>query len=53
MLSAESVEAESEDGKSVASRNDLDSDVSFEEEDWVECIKRSTIEAMEKMKMRR
>ena len=53
---------ESEDGKSDTSHNDQDSDVSFEidndeeidaaeidEEDWVEHIKRSTIEAMEKM----
>ena len=53
---------ESEDGKSYVSHNDQDSDVSFEsdndeeidaaeieEEDWVECIKRSTNQAMEKM----
>ena len=53
---------ESEDGKSDTSHNDQDSDVSFEidydeeidaaeieEEDWVEYIKRSTSEAMEKM----
>ena len=53
---------ESEDGKSYMSHNDQDSDVSFEsdndeeidaaeieEEDWVEYIKRSTDEAMEKM----
>ena len=53
---------ESEDGKSDTSHNDQDSDVSFEigndeeidaaeikEEDWVEDIKRSTNEAMEKM----
>ena len=53
---------ESEDGKSDISHNDQDSDVSFEsdndeeidaaeieEEDWVEYIKRSTNEAMEKM----
>ena len=53
---------ESEDGKSDTSHNDQDSDVSFEidndeeidaaeieEEDWVEYIKRSTNEAMEKM----
>ena len=53
---------ESEDGKSYVSHNDQDSDVSFEsdndeeidaaeieEEDWVDYIKRSTNEAMEKM----
>ena len=53
---------ESEYGKSDTSHNDQDSDVSFEidndeeidaaeieEEQWVEHIKRSTIEAMEKM----
>ena len=53
---------ESEDGKSDTSHNDQDSDVSFEidndeeidaaeieEEEWVEYIKRSTDEAMEKM----
>ena len=53
---------ESEDGKSVTSHNDQDSDVSFEidndeeidaaemeEEDWIEYIKRSTIKAIEKM----
>ena len=53
---------ESEDGKSDASHNDQDSDVSFEidndeeidaaeikEKSWVEHIKRSTNEAMEKM----
>ena len=53
---------ESEDGKSDISHNDQDSDVSFEsdndedidaaeidEEDWIEYIKRSTNEAMEKM----
>ena len=53
---------ESEDGKSYVSQNDQESDVSFEsdndeeidaaeieEEDWVEYIKRSTNEAMEKM----
>ena len=53
---------ESEDGKSDTSHNDQDSDVSFEidndeeidaaeieEEEWVEYIKRSTIEDMEKM----
>ena len=53
---------ESEDGKSYVSHNDQDSDVSFEidndeeidaeeieEEEWVEYIKRNTIEAMEKM----
>ena len=53
---------ESEDGKSSVSHNDQDSDVSFEseneeeidaaeieEEDWVDYIKRSTNEAMEKM----
>ena len=53
---------ESEDGKSDTSHNDQDSDVSceidndedidaaeIEEEDWVEYIKRSTIEAIEKM----
>ena len=53
---------ESEDGKSDISHNDQDRDVSFEsdndeeidaaeiqEEDWLEYIKRSTIEAMEKM----
>ena len=53
---------ESEDGKSDTSHNDQDSDVSFEidndeeidaeeieEEELVEYIKRSTIEAMEKM----
>ena len=53
---------ESEDRKSDASHNDQDSDVSFEidndeeidaaeieEEEWVEYIKRSTIQAMKKM----
>ena len=53
---------ESEDGKGDTSHNDQDSDVPFEidndeeidaaeieEEDWVEYIKRSTNEAMEKM----
>ena len=53
---------DSEDGKSDTSHNDQDSDVSFaiendeeidvaeiEEEEWVEYIKRSTIEALEKM----
>ena len=53
---------ESEDGKISVSHNDQDSDVSFEsdndeeidaaeieEEDWVDYIKRSTNEAMEKM----
>ena len=53
---------ESEDGKNDTSHNDQDSDVSFEidndeeidaaeieEEEWVEYIKRSTIEVMEKM----
>ena len=53
---------ESEDGKSDTYHNDQDSDVSFEidndeeidaaeieEEEWVEYIKRSTIEAMGKM----
>ena len=56
---------ESEDGKSDTSHNDQDSDVSFEidndeeidaakieEEDWVEYMKRSTIEAIEKMEKR-
>ena len=55
-------DVESEDGKSCVSHNDQDSDVSFEsdndeeidaaeieEEDWVDYIKRSTNEAMEKM----
>ena len=53
---------ESEDGESDICHNDQDSDVSFEsdndeeidaaeieEEEWVEYIERSTIEAMEKM----
>ena len=53
---------ESEDGQSSNSHNDQDSDVSFEsdndeeidtagieEEDWIEDIKRSTNEAIEKM----
>ena len=53
---------ESEDGQSSVSHNDQDSDVSvesdndeeidaaeIEEEDWVDYIKRSTNEAMEKM----
>ena len=53
---------ESEDGKSDTSHNDQDSDVPFEidndeeidtaeieEEEWVEYIERSTIEAMEKI----
>ena len=53
---------ESEDGKSYVSHNDQDSDVTFEsdndeeidaaeieEEGWVDYIKRSTNEAMEKM----
>ena len=57
---------ESEDGKSDTSPNDQDSDVSFEsdndeeidaaeieEEDWIEYIKRSTNEALEKWKMGR
>ena len=48
----------SEDGKRYVSHNDQDIDVSFEseidaaeieEEDWMEYIKRSTNEAMEKM----
>ena len=56
----------SEDGKSSVSHNDQDSDVSFEsdndeeidaaeieEEDWVDYIRRSTNEAMEKMEMGR
>ena len=53
---------ESEDGKSDTSHNDQDSDVSLEidndeeidaaeieEEEWVEFIQKSTIEALEKM----
>ena len=53
---------ESEDGQSSVSHNDQDNDVSFEsdnyeeidaaeieEEDWVDCIERSTNEATEKM----
>ena len=57
---------ESEDGKRDTSHNDQDSDVSFEidndeeidaaeieEEEWFEHIKRSTIEAMQRWKMRR
>ena len=53
---------ESEDGQSSLSHNDQDSNVSFEsdndeeidtteieEENWVDYIKRSTIEAVEKM----
>ena len=57
---------ESEDGQSSNTHKDQDSDVSFEndteeeidtreieEEDCIEYIKRSTIDAMEKMKMRR
>ena len=45
---------ESEDGQSSISHNVQDSDASFEnavieEEDWIEHIKKSTDEAMEKM----
>ena len=56
------IDDESEDGQSSVSHNDQDSDVSFEsdsdeendaaeieEEDWVEYIKKSTNEAMEKI----
>ena len=54
------------DGQSSVSHNDQDSDVSLEigtdeeidaaeieEEEWIEYIRRSTIEAMEKMEMQR
>ena len=51
---------ESEDGQSYVSHNDQDSDVSFEihaaeieEEDWVEYMKRSINEAMEKIENER
>ena len=57
---------ESEDGQSSNTHKDLDKDVSFEndteeqidtseieEEDWIEYVKRSTNDAMEKMDMRR
>ena len=57
-----STEDESGDGLSTTTHNDVDSDVSFEddadeeidttsieEEDWIEYIKRSTEEAIEKM----
>ena len=40
---------ESEDRKSDTSHNDQDSDAEIKEEEWVEYIKRSTIEAIEKM----
>ena len=57
-----STDDESGDGQSTTTHNDVDSEVSFEdnaddeidtilieEEDWIEYIKRSTEEAMEKM----
>ena len=57
-----STDDESGDGQSTTTQNDVDSEVSFEddadneidatlieEEDWIEYIKRSTEEAMEKM----
>ena len=57
-----STDDESGDGLSTTTHNDVDSEVSFEgdadeeidttsieEEDWIEYIKRSTEEAMEKM----
>ena len=56
-----STEDENEDGQSLNSCYDQDSDISFkndtdeeidtatiEEEEWIECIKRSTDEATEK-----
>ena len=57
-----STDDESGDGHSTTTQNDVDSEVSFEddadeeidttvieEEDWIEYIKRSTEDAMEKM----
>ena len=57
-----STDDESGDGQSTTTHNDVDSEVSFEddaddeidttlieEEDWIEYIKRSTEDAMEKM----
>ena len=57
-----SIDGESGDGQSATTHNDVDSEVSFEddaddeidttlieEEDWIENVKRSTGEAMEKM----
>ena len=57
-----STDDESDDGQSTTTHNDVDSEVSFEEdaddeidttvveeEDWIEYIKRSTEDAMEKM----
>ena len=57
-----SIDDESGDGQSTTTRNDVDSEVSFEddaddeidttlieEEDWIENIKRRTEDAMEKM----
>ena len=57
-----STDDESGDGQSTTTHNDVDSEVSFkddaddeidttltDEEDWIEYIKRSTEEAMEKM----
>ena len=57
-----STDDESGDGQSTTTRNNVDSEVSFEadaddeidtilieEEDWIEYIKRSTEDAMEKM----
>ena len=61
-----STDDESGDGQSTTTHNDVDSEVSFEddadeeidttlieEEDWIEYIKRSTEEAMEKMGKRK
>ena len=57
-----STDVESGDGQSTTTHNDVDSEVSFEddgddeidttlieEEDWIEYINRSTEDAMEKM----
>ena len=58
-----STDDESGDGQSTMTQNDVDSEISFEddadeeidttvieeEEDWIEYIKRSTEDAMEKM----
>ena len=59
-----STDDECSDGQSTTTHNDVDSDVSFEddadeeidttsieEEDWIEYIKRSTEEAIEKMEI--
>ena len=57
-----STDNESGDGESTNTHDDVDSEVTFEddadeemdttaieEEDWIECMKRSTVDAMDKM----